>query len=231
MKSGSAQLAGRGFLPDGDERLFKADAEDDLLRLLDRGNPVERTAAVRLLSQKDAKRHLHRFCAMLAAEKKLYTKLELCEAIDSCGESAIGPLAELLGRIGTNQHKTPVNADLGKKSFPLPRDIAARILIRLGPPVLPAMERILCVGDASRQSEAIDVIGHVAWTSGDTRSERILLDLYASTASDLIRWKIVRAMRSFRSNESVELLKRVRECGDTVMQNEATRSLELREKK
>lgn len=230
MRSSGEQLAGRGYLPAGEEADYGRDSEESLLSLLHGGSPVERTAAIRLLAQKDPAQHLQVFCGMLATETKLYTKLELCEAIGSCGEAAIPRLAELLGTIGSNQHTKPVNADLGKKSFPLPRDIAARILIRLGTAVLPAMEQILSKDSVERQSEAIDVIGHTAWTTGDMRSERTLLDLYARTHSDLIRWKIVRALRSFGSEETLVLLKSASMCSDIVMKREAKRSLELRGK-
>lgn len=208
MKSSSHQLAGRGYLPAGDEAAYGRDSEESLLSLLESEDPCVRTAAVRLLAVRDAQRYLDYFCRTLETEKKLYTKLELCNAIAACGKAAIPPLTALLGKIGENQHKEPANADLKKKSFPLPRDIAARILIRIGPSVLPEMERVLDEGNVSQQSEAIDAIGHIAWTSGDTRSERTLLDLYASTASDLIRWKIERALRSFKSEESAGILNR-----------------------
>jgi hypothetical protein len=82
-------------------------------------------------------------------KKKLYTKIAICEAIEAYGVSSLPYLVPLLGKIGNNQHKKAGFYDLDKKSYPLPRDIAARIIIRIGEPALPLLEDILLNGTIS----------------------------------------------------------------------------------
>jgi HEAT repeat protein len=227
MKSTSEQLVSRGFLSVEEAEKYRALPEEQLVDLLCSANPAERTAAARVLSESGKKEYLPLFCEGLKTETKLYTKIELCEAIGSFADAAIPFLVPLLGTIGTNQHTQPVIADLGKKCYPLPRDIAARILMRLGSCVLPEMERCLEEGDRTQKSEAIDVIGYTAWNFGDVRSEKKLLDLYAGSEDSLIRWKIVRAFQSFGSKEVVEMLSSLAEhAADCVIQKEARRSLD-----
>ena len=61
----------------------------------------------------------------LKTEKKLYPKIELSELLCSCGQPAIKALIKQLGKIGNNQHKQIPNKQFQKKSYPLPRDLAA----------------------------------------------------------------------------------------------------------
>jgi hypothetical protein len=70
-------------------------------------------------------------CRQLAVEKKLYTKIALCESLAARAELSIEPLIELLGRIGKNQETKIPERGFYKVSYPLPRDIAARIICRL----------------------------------------------------------------------------------------------------
>jgi hypothetical protein len=84
--------------------------------------------------------------ALLENEKKLYTKIALSEAIAEYGVLSLKYLIPLLGKIGKNQHKKVALVDINKKSYLLPRDIAARIIIRIGKPALPFLEEILVSG-------------------------------------------------------------------------------------
>jgi len=161
MKSSIMDLQKRGYLPDDSLGEYEACQEDKLRILLDSGVPLERTAAVKILAGTQKAEYLPVFCSMLTREKKLYTKIALCEGIVLYGHDAVPFLLPLLGKIGGNQHRIIGNYDLKKKAYPLPRDIAARVLVRLGAAVLPDMRDLLKTGDALQIPEALDVIGHV----------------------------------------------------------------------
>ena len=68
----------------------------------------------------------------MAIEKKLYPKIALCETLAVCAELSIEPLIGLLGQIGNNQERKIPETGFYKVSYPLPRDIAARTICRLG---------------------------------------------------------------------------------------------------
>ena len=114
-----------------------------------------------------------------------------------------------------------------KKSFPLPRDIAARILIRIGAPALPYLEKVLSEGSIEQKFEAVDAIGHIAFTSRNLRSEQALWRLLdASKHETLLQWKIIRAFQSFDSdNVQTFLNDTAKTHSDPVFRAEAKRSL------
>jgi hypothetical protein len=99
----------------------------------------------------------------LENEKKLYTKIALSEAIAEYGVLSLKYLIPLLGKIGKNQHKKLLWLISIKKSYPLPRDLAARTIIRIGEPTLPFLEEILVSGTYAQKIEVIDAIGHIVF--------------------------------------------------------------------
>jgi hypothetical protein len=171
---------------------------------------------------------------LLKTEKKLYTRIALCECLAAFGEHSLEALVPLIGRIGHNQHKCVANVDLGKKSYPLPRDIVARIIIRMGPMALPRLEKAMDVDDNPVLSEIIDIIGHIAYHAGDYRLEDRLVSLYDRNRDELIAWKLIRAFGAFPSETAQTILEGV--LNDTAQQAElrieAQRSLSrLRQRK
>ena len=228
MKSSAVQLASRGFLPDEAFAEYENLSEEEAVLLTASAKPHERTAGIMLLARTGNTRYLPEFCRLLAAEKKLYTKLALCDALVRFGDNAIPFLLPLLGAIGGNQHKKAGLVDIGKTSFPLPRDIAARVLIRIGPSVLPFMKTILEEGSYAQKCEALDVIGHIAYHNYDDSCSDVLVREYQrSIADDLIRWKCVRAFQSFQSEAVKTILKNVLLSDPhPVIRKEAERSLE-----
>jgi hypothetical protein len=82
-----------------------------------------------------------------------------------------------LGTIGKNRHNKIEIIDIHKKSYPLPRDIVGRILIRIGPQVFPELKRITLEDKNINQTmEAIDVIGHITWNYKNYEMENILTE-------------------------------------------------------
>ena len=227
MKSNDLQLKNRGYLSDNDLNSFKSLSESDLLQLLINGAPHERTAGIKLLSRTKNVQYLPNFCSILLKEKKLYVKLALCEAFVILGNDSIPSLVPLMGKIGNNQHKIIKLIDLNKNSFPLPRDIIARILIRFGTSVLSFMETVLKEGEYCQVTEAIDVIGHVAWNYNDYSKEKILIDLYKNSTDNLIRWKLVRSFQSFISDSISNILETIiKNDPNEIIRKEAKRSID-----
>jgi HEAT repeat protein len=172
MKSTNEQLRSRGFAFDEDVILYKKHNENELLKLLRDKEAYKRTIAVILLSNYNEE-YIPMFCEMLKEENKLYTKIELCKVLEKHSEKSIKYLIPLLGIIGNNQHKKIEIVDINKKSYPLPRDIAGRILIRIGPKVFPEIKKLLEEDKNINQIyEAIDVIGHITWNYHDYSMEK-----------------------------------------------------------
>ncbi len=228
LKSSASQLKNRGYIGEDDLSRLEKLSKEKILSLLNSRNAFERTAAVRVLARDRAEGLIDLYIDSLVNEKALYTKIALCEAIAKYGDAAIPCLVPYLGRIGRNQHKIVKIADMNKKSFPLPRDIVARILIRLGPSVLPYMEDVLKKGEYSQKLEAIDVIGHVGQNNRDSGVEEYLLSFYETHKNDpLIKWKCIRAFQSFHSDEVMKILKGLmKEEKDEVLRKEAERSID-----
>jgi hypothetical protein len=147
---------------------------------------------------------------------------------------AIPYLMPLLGTIGKNQHKEIEIIDINKKSYPLPRDIAGRILIRIGPKVFPEINKLLMENKNINQiTEAIDIIGHITWNYKDYSMEKSLLEYYNKNKdNEFMEWKIVRAFQSFNSIEIKEILKKIiKEHKNKVIIEEAKRSIKRIENK
>jgi hypothetical protein len=210
MKSSSDRLEKRGYLtPD---RFAELQSEINCRNLsvsLHHSDPCIRTAAVRYIGVNRIDEYLAILCDLLKAETKLYTKLELGECISSFGKKTVRYLIPLLGQIGNNQHREVKNVDLHKKSYPLPRDIAARILIRIGPSALAELKNVLKDETTVRKLEAIDAIGHIACNYSDYSLEEDLILLYVENRDELIEWKLVRAFQGFPSDRVRHILEAV----------------------
>jgi len=190
----------RGFVSDGDEISYLMKTNDELFGLLKSPIAVERTNGVRVLGLRG-----HEFAEFLLtaleSEQKLYPRIEICNSLIKIGASSINGLVKRLGEIGKNQHRVPTAEPFKKKSYPLPRDIAARTLIRIGPLALPALCEVLKVDDPSKISEAIDAIGFICYSGGQEEYLKPLMDCYNTFKNnDLLRWKIIRAMSAFSAS-------------------------------
>ena len=207
MKKASSiqQLENRGFVTEEQEQTTATLTESELLEWLKDTQPAKRTLAARRLAKLAKAAYVEPLCLALEKEKALYSKLAICDALASFGSLAVPYLAARLGLIGSNQHKKPANQRFRKKSYPLPRDIAARTLIRIGDNALPELCNILSTKEVHRVSEAVDAIGYICFYSTEKHDDiRLVLEsnyqLYAD--SDLVRWKLLRAMSAFTNSVS-----------------------------
>lgn len=227
MKSNDQQLANRGFLIARSERDHFDKSFEQQLELLQSQQPVERTLGARLLGLSQNVTSINYLIDALKIENKLYTKIEICNSLSSFGPNAVVPLIRLFGKIGRNQHREISEKDFRKESYPLPRDIVSRIIIRIGSKALPALMPVLEEEDIDILSEAIDAIGFINFY--DKRPEvydHLLNCFHRHSNNNLIKWKIIRAFSGISESGTFlnELLTREK---DISMLREIRRSLNL----
>lgn len=228
MKSTEKQLENRGFIK-GDEVIeYRMKGTLSLLNMLNFGNPKDRSIAARLLGDKKDYKAVEYLCNALKKEKALYTKIEIQNALVKSDILAIPFLINHLGVIGKNQHKKINNDDLNKRTYPLARDIAARVLCQIGPKALPSLKEVIKSGGYKQRLEAIDAIGHITYHYASVGCEEDLMELYGSKdCDDLMQWKIIKAMQSFKSERMQTELKEIIEKGnDEILIKEAKRSMD-----
>lgn len=161
----------------------------------------------------------------LKVEKKLYTKMEICTQLESFGIDAVKPLISMLGKVGNNQYRHIPEEKFRKKNYPLPHDIAARTLGRVGAIALPDLIKVLDTTDECGMSEAIDTIGYICFYNSQTDVfPHLEACFYRNSNNDLIKWKIFRAMSAFPESESF-LKEHLLAQNNTLIRNEIERSL------
>ena len=195
MKSKQEQLISRGFLIKGIEYKYFGLLFNERNKLLESKIPTDRTLGARLLADSKEDKTVKHLINALKLEKKLYPKLEICNSLKSCGQLSIIPLIEILGIVGTNQHKKVPDKEFKKESYPLPRDISARTLAYIGKKALPELVEVLKTGNEEQLSEAIDAVGHICFYDYTAEVYKKLQECFSLyNKNDLIRWKIIQAM-------------------------------------
>jgi HEAT repeat protein len=200
MMDKSAARIKRGQTSCLDDGLFCKLSDTELLNLLHDADAQKRTSAARMLGERKSTDAISCLCERLKHETALYTRIAISEALGAIGGPALAELVELLGQIGSNQHDELPQKGFYKKSYPLPRDIAARTIIKMGSLALKPLEKVVLEANRARALEAVDGIGHIAFYEKDTRSEAVLLATYEKARGDrVLQWKIVRAFQAFPS--------------------------------
>lgn len=227
MKSGKEALQRRGFASDRDVASMSGMTQTELMELLSAEDAVIRTAAARCLQAGDSE-VCTALLERLRVEKSLYTKIAICESLECGGLLAAGKMAAYLGRIGSNQYRKPPDRVSAKKSFPLPRDIIARSLGRMGADVFSVLRNVLLGQDVSQISEALDAAGYMAFYDRRLSSNvnaLLICDVATRLAdNELILWKSLMCLSGFATSESVNFLKKYADL-DGIQRDEACRSL------
>lgn len=231
MKSSQSELKSRGSVSEEDIIKHKDLTKEELLELLKSKEPYKRTVSVRLLSEEE---FLNRdmitvMCEMLLTEKKLYTKLEICDVLSKTGLEGTKVMVNYLGIIGNNQYKELPDKEFNKKSYPLPRDIISRILAHMDIEILPELTKVLDSRNVVAIREVIDSIGFICFYNHIANKDYILeklLECFEKYVDDeIIRWKIVRAMSSFKTERVLEILKTIEDKdGREIIRKEAKKS-------
>jgi HEAT repeat protein len=211
MKSKINDLVLRGWVDETSLNDYSSLKVQAIPSLLKSKIPSERTVSAKLISKRNFKQYIPDLCEALKKEKKLYTKLAICEAISDFGKDSIQYLIPLLGIISNNQYKEIPHKIFEKINYPLPRDIAARIIIRIGDAALPYLNKIILNGNRVQILEAVDAIGFISYYSGNTGSLQLMIKLYKTSVGndELLEWKIVRALEAFNNSEVISILQHI----------------------
>lgn len=228
-KSTESQLINRGHISEKDLDNYLSKTQDELLELMNSREAYKRTIAVRLLSSLETYDNdmIILFCEKLTEENKLYTKIELCNALSIKGIKSAKVMVKYLGRIGNNQYTELPKEDFKKKSYPLPRDIISRTLAHMGKEILPELVEVLKIDNILAIREGIDAIGFICfYECTDYPLNALVNCLNEKSNDDIIRWKIVRAFGSFNRQSVIDVLMNIKENDDQQrIRKEAERSL------
>ncbi len=234
MKSSDSQLKSRGRITIEDLQHYNNHTKIELLDMIKSKEAYKRTIAVKLLSEKnDLNDDLIRlFLHTLTQEKRLYTKIELCDALSKSGVQSSKIMVEYLGEIGNNQHKVLPTNDFNKKSYPLPRDIIARTLAHMKEDILPVLMDVLKINNPPAIREVIDAIGFICFYnkihSNTQIIDALILCLKDNYNDEIIRWKLVRAFESFNDINVIKTLMDIEQNdSQPIIRNEAKRSLRI----
>lgn len=227
MKSDINQLKSRGYVEDEDLLKYGYESKEELYKLLQSKTPIERTIASKLLIKYKDTETMLALIKALSKEKKLYTKIALSESVSVYGEKASEVLIKHLGLVGKNQHGTLPKKKFGKNNYPLPRDIIARTICKIGTPALKHLRLCLKTGEYHQILEAIDAIGFISFYEHNEESFDDLIDLFDRYESDdLMIWKLIRSLQSFTNEESTRILNNYTQSNVIQHKWEAERSLE-----
>lgn len=229
MNSSAIKRRERGEVNEADISNFASFNEPELLLLLHSKIPVERSCAAIHLRKYQSPPVVDRLCHQLASEKKLYTKIALCETLARCAELSIEPLIRLLGRIGKNQETKIPETGFYKVSYPLPRDIAARTICRFGiVAILPLENFIKATKDMNALAQAIDAYGHIVYSEKLNCSSSLLQELYEKhSKNDFLKYKITRCLSGIHDEWAKSFLFEIIQTGCKGLRLEALRSLLL----
>jgi hypothetical protein len=196
-----------------------------IINMLSDKYPVNRTIGVRIVGQILDDEYIPELCSALEIEKKLYPKIEICETLIKFGEKSVPYLINLLGEIGNNQHKTVPSGEFKKKSYPLPRDIAARTISKIGIVALDYLLQILEKEEPKKISEALDAIGYICFYNNNSIPYNQFKKLYLENKyNDLLKWKVIRTLEAFSDSE-VFLKELLNSEKDERLKNEIQRSI------
>jgi len=230
MKRKIEQIENRGFIAPEIENKYLDTTFEQRIVLLKSKLPTDRTLGARLLTKNSDLSTIDYLIEALIKEKKLYSKIEICNSLVSFGINAVIPLIGLLGQIGNNQHREVPKIDFKKDNYPLPRDIASRTLIRIGAKAIPDLLKVLDSNNLIKLSEAIDTIGFICFYEPQINVFGFLIKCFDSHVdNNLIKWKIFRAMSAFPESES--FLRRQLQLINEPLQLEIERSLSLIKKR
>ena len=229
MNNQAAKRRERGEVNEADITHFASFDEQELLLLLHSKIPVERSCAAIHLRKYQSPAVVNKLCHQLAIEKKLYTRIALCETLAKCAALSIEPLIGLLGQIGKNQETKIPKTGFYKVSYPLSRDIAARTICRLGiVAILPLENFIKSSKDMNALAQAIDAYGHIVYSNKIKCSSSPLQELYERhPKSDFMKYKIARCLSGIHDEWAESFLLEIIQTGCKGLRLEALRSLIL----
>ena len=186
---------------------FATLSDKELANLLQSELSTERTIGATLLGERKAKEFVVSLCNALKFEKALYSRIAICEALESIGKESVEPLSQLLGKIGNNQETKLPEKYFEKKSYPLTRDIAARTIIRIGEPAIDRLIELSTTKDNYLLSQIIDTLGGLLHATGDLRIlERLTIIFNENKQNEFLLWKTIKAFSATENKETTDLI-------------------------
>jgi HEAT repeat protein len=169
--------------------------------------PKIRTSAAKILGQRKYGPAVPALCRALKSEVKLYPRQAICDALAIIGRPSIPLLIDLLGEIGQNQEKSLPIKGFYKNSYPLPRDIAARTLTRIGEPALEGLIDAIKTAPLFKTEQAVDAVGHISFYARNRSALSFLHQLVKKThGADILYWKVIRAFAAFNDDAVISQL-------------------------
>jgi hypothetical protein len=218
----------RGYIDSKEKIEYSKYRESDCITLLKSDHPVDRTLGARVLKQLTlSESTVDVLIEALKHEKKLYPKIEISELLTQNEDKSLSKLLPLLGAIGKNQYKSIPEEPFLKKSYPLPRDIIARIIAKMSKNVLAQLFEFAKNANKTQLLELIDAIGFISFYSDSDEFYSQVESIYCQyVESEFVRWRLIRCMSAYRL--SYDFLQSIKneEKNDLLIQ-EIDRSLSL----
>ena len=217
----------RGQISTDDIKQYNNLSINRLLELLHSQNAHERTIGATIIGNRKLTELTLPLCELLRTETHLYARIAMSESLGKMGKSAVIPLISLLGKIGSNQETSLPLKYFNKKSYPLPRDLAARTVTKLGTIAIPELTKIIKGNDGFDTQQAIDALGSIVSRINDKSSLPVILNALTNySTNEITTWKIVRALSGFKFIEAISpLLLILQSRSEAAIRWEAIRSI------
>jgi len=217
MKSSKEDLKNRGYIEDNEIiTYYELLTFDELSILIKSKKAFERTIAIRLLKNSSDISRLDLtviLLEILVNEKHLYTKIEICDVLEKGDSEIAEQMLKYVGKIGKNQHVKLPKEVSKKVSYPLPRDIMARVMGKMNISILPTLIEALSNCDVFEIREVIDAIGFLCFYNDVTNEGFVvkeLLKCYEKYKYDnIVRWKITMGLSAFNNEFAISKLKEI----------------------
>ena len=235
LNSNLETLKGRGYIEDYNLEEFKKLDRAELIKLLQDKIPVHRSAAAKVLGLKYSEgmdEIADILMEQLCKEKKLYTRLEICAALERGNSLTARKMIPYIGRIGDNRHSALPDRPSLKSSYPLPRDLIVRSLARMKGEIMPVLMEVLDSGDRDRIREVLDAIGFLAFYHKEAATaeymQKVIETVEKHREDEVITWKGIICLSAFPYVKSREFLTSMCEIGkNKLLAQEAERALRV----
>lgn len=235
VKSSKNDLIKRGWFDESQVFKFLNLDLNSLLNLLKSDKPNERSIASFLLSVKfnvNNKEIYTSLIEVLLNESALYTRIEISKVLENGDCSVAEYMVNYLAKIGNNQYKKLPKKVSKKVSYPLPRDIIARILGKMDKANFFVLIHSLTKCTTEQLHELVDSVGFMIFYNPslvNLENFNIIIDLFNKYKDDEIMvWKLITVLSAFKINESKHFLLKIKNnFSNNVLVLECERSLSL----
>ena len=235
MKSSKNDLIKRGWFDESQISKFLNLDLNSLLNLLKSDKPNERSIASFLLGVKFNVNNKEIYKSLIDAllnESALYARIEISKVLEKGDCSVAEYMVNFLAKIGNNQYKKLPKKVSKKVSYPLPRDIIARMLGKMDKANFCILIYSLTKCTTEQLHELLDSIGFMIFYNPslvNLKNFNIIIGLFNKYKDDEIMvWKLITVLSAFNIGESkLFLLKTKDNFSNKVLVLECERSLRL----